>query len=59
MSLKNIVIFVCAAVGLCVGATQAAKVEFAQRELFHVPFGDSGNMLGARIEGSNVVTQHE
>ena len=33
----------------------ASQVEFAQRELFHVPFGSGDNMLGTRIEGGQLL----
>ena len=32
---------------------QAAAVEFTPRDLFHIPFGDENNMLGAKIEDGN------
>ncbi len=35
------------------GTAFAAKVQFAPKELFHIPFGPEANALGARIEEGN------
>jgi hypothetical protein len=48
-----------AALALGSSNARAATVEFASRELFHIPFGKENNMLGARIEGGNFLVPRD